>query len=110
MQFGDKVRLAVGILRFVNIRSDTGSGSADLIGNDRFVLAFQDFYKIQNLYRKYIVRAGLGGLYNFVCTFFCANWLKKFPGGVSCRGIGFDWGYSFAGSAERDCCTLDSRA
>ena len=51
-QFCDKVRLAVGILRFVNIGSDTGSGSADLIGNDRFVLTFQEFHQIEHLHGK----------------------------------------------------------
>jgi len=42
----------MGILRFMDIRSNTGSGSADLIGNDRFVLTFQEFYQVQYLYRK----------------------------------------------------------
>jgi hypothetical protein len=51
LQFCDKVRLAVGVLRFVNVCSDTGSGSADLIGNDRFVLTFQEFHQIENLNR-----------------------------------------------------------
>ena len=52
MQFGDEIRFPVGVLRFVNVCSDTGSGSADLIGNDRFVLAFQEFHQIENLNRK----------------------------------------------------------
>ena len=45
MQFGDKIRFAVSILRFVDVRPDTGSGSADLIGNDRFALVFKNFTK-----------------------------------------------------------------
>ena len=52
LQFGDKVRLAVGVLRFVDVCSDTGSGSADLIGNDRFVLTFQEFHQIEYLHGK----------------------------------------------------------
>ena len=40
LQFGDKIQFTVGVLRFVDVYSDTGSGSADLIGNDRFVLTF----------------------------------------------------------------------
>ena len=52
LQFGDEIRFAVGILCFVYVCSDTGSGSADLIGNDRFVLTFQEFYQVQYLYRK----------------------------------------------------------
>jgi hypothetical protein len=36
----------------VDIRSDTGSGSADLIGNDRFVLTFQKLYQIEYLHGK----------------------------------------------------------
>ena len=52
MQFGDKIRFTVGILRFVDIRSNTGSGSADLIGNDRFVLTFQEFHQIEYLHGK----------------------------------------------------------
>ena len=36
----------------MDICSDTGSGSADLIGNDRFVLAFQEFYQIEYLHCK----------------------------------------------------------
>ena len=47
-----EIRFAMGILRFVDIRSDTGSGSADLIGNDRFVLTFQKLYQIENLHGK----------------------------------------------------------
>ena len=43
-KFGD----TMGVLRFVDIGSDTGSGSADLIGNDRFVLTFQEFHQIEN--------------------------------------------------------------
>jgi len=34
-------------LRFVDVGSDTCSGSADLIADDRFSLFFQIFYKIQ---------------------------------------------------------------
>ena len=47
-KFGD----TMGVLRFVDICSDTGSGSADLIGNDRFVLAFLEFHQIENLHSK----------------------------------------------------------
>ena len=52
LQFGDEIRFAVGVLCFVYVCSDTGSGSADLIGNNRFVLAFQEFHQIENLNRK----------------------------------------------------------
>ena len=52
LQFGNEICFTVGILCFVDIGSDTGSGSADLIGNYRFVLAFQRFYQIENLYGK----------------------------------------------------------
>ena len=47
-KFGD----TMGVLRFVDIGSDTGSGSADLIGNDRFVLTFQKPYQIEYLHGK----------------------------------------------------------
>ena len=52
MQFGDEIGFAVGILLFVDVCSDTGSGSADLIGNDRFVLTFQKLYQIEYLHGK----------------------------------------------------------
>ena len=39
-------RFAVGVLCFVDICSDTGSGSTDLIGDDRFSLFFQIFDKV----------------------------------------------------------------
>ena len=52
IQFGNKIRFAVSVLRFVDICSDTRSGSADLIGNDRFVLAFQEFHQIEYLHGK----------------------------------------------------------
>ena len=47
-----KSSFAVSVLRFVDIRSNTGSGSADLIGDDRFVLAFQEFYQVQDFNGK----------------------------------------------------------
>ena len=34
---GDKIRLAMGVLRFADVRADGGSAAADLIGNDGFV-------------------------------------------------------------------------
>ena len=42
----------MGILRLVDVCSDTGSGSADLIGNDRFVLTFQKLYQIEYMHCK----------------------------------------------------------
>ena len=47
-----EIRFAVGILCFMDIRPDTGSGSADLIGNDRIVLTFQKLYQIEYLHGK----------------------------------------------------------
>ena len=38
----------MGILCFVDISSDTGSGSADLVADNCFVLTFEIFYKIKN--------------------------------------------------------------
>ena len=52
LKFCDEIRFAVSILRFVDICSDTGSGSANLIGDDRFVLAFQEFYQIEDFNSK----------------------------------------------------------
>ena len=52
LQFGNKISLTVSILSFVDISSDTGSGSADLITDDRFVLTFKIFDQIQNFNRK----------------------------------------------------------
>ena len=37
----------MGILRFVDVRTDAGSRSADLIADDRFVLIFEKFDKIE---------------------------------------------------------------
>ena len=68
LQFGDEIRFAVSILRFVNIGSDTGSGSADLIGDDRFVLTFQKLYQIEYLHGKI----------NGKCTQFAFSHNQKF--------------------------------
>ena len=46
LKFCDEIRFAVGILCFVDICSDTGSSSADLIGDDRVSLFFQIFDKV----------------------------------------------------------------
>ncbi len=46
LQLGNKISLTLSILGFVDIGSDTGSGSADLITDDRFVLAFKIFDKV----------------------------------------------------------------
>ena len=49
LQFGYEIRLAVGILRFVDIRADAGSRPADLIANDRFVSIFELWNQFQYL-------------------------------------------------------------
>ena len=49
LQLGYEIRLAVGILRLVDIRADAGSRSADLIADDRFVLILEKFDKIEYL-------------------------------------------------------------
>lgn len=38
LKFGNEVGLAMGILRFMNIRTDTGSATSDLIGYYGFAL------------------------------------------------------------------------
>ena len=40
LQFCDKIRLAVGELRFTDIRADGRAGASDLVGDDRFVFRF----------------------------------------------------------------------
>ena len=47
LQVGNEIRFALGILRFVDVRSDAGSRSADLIANDRLVPAFEILDQIQ---------------------------------------------------------------
>ena len=49
----DEIRLSMCILRFMDIGADTGSGSADLVGNDSFVSVFQLFHQFENFYSKF---------------------------------------------------------
>ena len=44
--------MTLGILCFVDICTDTGSGSPYLITDDRFVLTFEIFNQIQDFNRK----------------------------------------------------------
>ena len=62
------------ILRFVDIRADAGSGSAELIADDRFVSALKIFDKIQDFdgensryFNKFVVRfLYVGGFFRLV--------------------------------------------
>ena len=52
LQFGNKICLAVSILCFVDVCSNAGSSSADLVADNCFVLTFEKFYQIQDFNRK----------------------------------------------------------
>ena len=75
LQLGNEIRFTVCILRFVNICADAGPGTADLIGNNCFMPAFQHFDQIEDLdgeIDRYNVRKGLSGILKSP-LFFCDN-------------------------------------
>ncbi len=71
LKFGYEIRSTVSILCFMDIGTDTGAGTTNLIADDRFVLTFEKLDQIQ-----YFNSEGNGKINQFVFRFWhrCSYW------------------------------------